>query len=56
MLQTDPGCETGPRTGLRFWNFALHLSFKTIFKELDSDFSDAIKLMWLKKVYSFIML
>ena len=26
MLQTDPGCEPGPRTGLRFWNFALHLS------------------------------
>ena len=27
------------------WNFVLHLSFKTIFKELDSDFTDAIKLM-----------
>ena len=49
MLQTDPGCQPGPRSGLGFCTPPQ--SFKTIFKELESDFSDAIKLMWLKKVY-----
>ena len=45
MLQTDPGCEPSPRTGLRFEFCAPPQSFKYIFKELDSDFSDAIKLI-----------
>ena len=43
MLQTDPGCQPGPRSRLGFCTPPQ--SFKTIFKELESDFSDAIKLM-----------
>ena len=52
MLQTDPGCQPGPRPQVDILEFcAPPQIFKTIFKELESDFSDAIKLMWLKKVY-----
>ena len=46
MLQTDPGCQPGPRPRVGILEFcAPPQILKTIFKELDSDFSDAIKLM-----------
>ena len=43
--------KPGTRTRLRFCTPPQ--SFKNILKELDSDFSDAIKLMGFKKVYFF---
>ena len=46
MLQTDPGCQPGPRPRVGILEFcAPPQIFKNIFKELESDFSDAIKLM-----------
>ena len=46
MLQTDPGCQPGPRPRVGILEFcAPPQIFKTVFKELESDFSDAIKLM-----------
>ena len=46
MLQTDPGCQPGPSPRVGILEFcAPPQIFKTIFKELESDFSDAIKLM-----------
>ena len=46
MLQTDPGCQPGPRPRVGILAFfAPPQIFKTIFKELEIDFSDAIKLM-----------